>query len=152
MSGTTVLLGPQRFMTTAGSTLRSLEVEGPVATITAGWEGREDQDEELNQVLDGQVTHQINDLDWQPSTLTQAPVMSEARSEARKTTTFATSSGRPNRPSGISALTNCSIASGFSRQRRSQDPPGKRIEPGATVFTRMLKGASSLAIALARLS
>lgn len=50
---TTVLLGPQRFMTTAGTTLRALEVEGPVATITAGWEEREDQDEELNHVLDG---------------------------------------------------------------------------------------------------
>lgn len=50
---TTVLLGPQRFMTTAGSTLRALEVQGPVATITAGWEEREDQDDELNQVLDG---------------------------------------------------------------------------------------------------
>jgi hypothetical protein len=50
---TTVLLGPQRFMTTAGSTLRALEVEGPVATVTAGWEEREDQDDELNQVLDG---------------------------------------------------------------------------------------------------
>ena len=50
---TTVLLGPQRFMTTAGTTLRALEVEGPVATITAGWEEREDQDEELGQVLDG---------------------------------------------------------------------------------------------------
>jgi hypothetical protein len=50
---TTVLLGPQRFMTTAGTTLRALEVEGPVATITAGWEEREDQDEELNTVLDG---------------------------------------------------------------------------------------------------
>lgn len=50
---TTVLLGPQRFMTTAGTTLRALEVEGPVATITAGWEEREDQDDELNTVLDG---------------------------------------------------------------------------------------------------
>jgi hypothetical protein len=40
-------------MTTAGTTLRALEVEGPVATITAGWEEREDQDEELGQVLDG---------------------------------------------------------------------------------------------------
>ncbi len=49
----TVLLGPQRFMTTAGSTLRALEVEGAVATITAGWEEREDQDAELNEVLDG---------------------------------------------------------------------------------------------------
>jgi hypothetical protein len=49
----TVLLGPQRFMTTAGSTLRALALEGPVATITAGWEEREDQDGELNEVLDG---------------------------------------------------------------------------------------------------
>ena len=50
---TTILLGPQRFMTTAGSTLRSLDLDGPVATITAGWEEREDQDEELDGVLDG---------------------------------------------------------------------------------------------------
>ena len=40
-------------MTTAGSTLRALAVDGPVATITAGWEEREDQDAELNSVLDG---------------------------------------------------------------------------------------------------
>lgn len=51
----TVLLGPQRFMTTAGSTLRALELEGPVATVTAGWEEREDQDAELNEVLDGRA-------------------------------------------------------------------------------------------------
>jgi hypothetical protein len=51
--GTTVLLGPQRFMTTAGSTLRAIAPEGPVATVTAGWEEREDQDEELGTVLDG---------------------------------------------------------------------------------------------------
>jgi hypothetical protein len=51
--GTTVLLGPQRFMTTAGSTLRALGVEGPVATVTAGWEEREDQDAELDTVLGG---------------------------------------------------------------------------------------------------
>jgi hypothetical protein len=50
---TTVLLGPQRFMTTAGTTLRALHLDGPVATITAGWEEREDQDEELDTVLDG---------------------------------------------------------------------------------------------------
>lgn len=49
--GTTVLLGPQRFMTTAGSTLRTLVPEGPVATVTAGWEEREDEDEELDTVL-----------------------------------------------------------------------------------------------------
>ena len=53
MPAATVLLGPQRFMTTAGSTLRALDVEGPVATITAGWEEREDQDGELDDVLDG---------------------------------------------------------------------------------------------------
>jgi hypothetical protein len=50
---TTILLGPQRFMTTAGSTLRSLGLEGPVATITAGWEERELQDDELDAILDG---------------------------------------------------------------------------------------------------
>jgi hypothetical protein len=50
---TTILLGPQRFQTTAGTALRSLKVDGPVATITAGWEEREDLDAELNSVLDG---------------------------------------------------------------------------------------------------
>lgn len=50
---TTILLGPQRFRTTAGAAVRSLGVEGPVATITAGWEDRERDDAELDQVLDG---------------------------------------------------------------------------------------------------
>jgi hypothetical protein len=50
---TTILLGPQRFMTTAGSILRSLDLDGAVATITAGWEEREDQDEELDSILGG---------------------------------------------------------------------------------------------------
>ncbi|HEV7147674.1 MAG TPA: hypothetical protein VGN48_11835 [Pedococcus sp.] len=53
----TVLLGPQRFMTTAGSALRSLRVEGPVATINAGWEEREDDVGELDQVLGGNTRH-----------------------------------------------------------------------------------------------
>jgi hypothetical protein len=53
----TVLLGPQRFMTTAGSALRSLGVEGPVATINAGWEEREDDVGELDQVLGGDTRH-----------------------------------------------------------------------------------------------
>jgi hypothetical protein len=53
----TVLLGPQRFMTTAGTALRSLAVEGPVATINAGWEEREDDVEELEQVLGGDPRH-----------------------------------------------------------------------------------------------
>jgi hypothetical protein len=53
----TVLLGPQRFMTTAGTALRSLGVDGPVATINAGWEEREDLVDELDQVLGGNTRH-----------------------------------------------------------------------------------------------
>jgi hypothetical protein len=53
----TVLLGPQRFMTTAGTALRSLGVEGPVATINAGWEEREDVVDELETVLGGDTRH-----------------------------------------------------------------------------------------------
>ena len=49
----THLLGPQRFLTTAGAVVRGLGVEGPVATITAGWEERESDDAELDSVMDG---------------------------------------------------------------------------------------------------
>ena len=49
----THLLGPQRFLTTAGAVVRSLSVEGPVATVTAGWEERESDDAELDSVLEG---------------------------------------------------------------------------------------------------
>ena len=53
----TVLLGPQRFMTTAGTALRSLGVDGPVATVNAGWEEREDVVDELDEVLGGNTRH-----------------------------------------------------------------------------------------------
>ena len=53
----TVLLGPQRFMTTAGTALRSLGVDGPVATVNAGWEEREDVVEELDTALEGRARH-----------------------------------------------------------------------------------------------
>ena len=53
----TVLLGPQRFMTTAGTALRSFGVDGPVATINAGWEEREDAVDELDAVLGGDTRH-----------------------------------------------------------------------------------------------
>jgi hypothetical protein len=53
----TIFLGPQRFMTTAGTALRSLGVDGPVATITAGWEEREDVVDELDSVLGGNTRH-----------------------------------------------------------------------------------------------
>lgn len=49
---TTVLLGPQRFLTTAGTVVRSLRVDGPVATVTAGWRDREVDDAELHEVMD----------------------------------------------------------------------------------------------------
>ena len=47
MTDATVLLGPQRFLTTAGTVVRSLGVDGPVATVTAGWQEREGDDAEL---------------------------------------------------------------------------------------------------------
>jgi hypothetical protein len=59
-----------------------------------------------------------------------APVIQPARGEQRKVTTSATSSGRPKRPAGISLLTKAAIPAGSLCWRRSQPPPGKRIEPG----------------------
>ena len=56
------------------------------------------------------------------------------------------------RPSGMSWATKRAIASGSSCCRRHQLPPGNRIEPGATLSTRTLSGASSRASALDRLS
>jgi hypothetical protein len=51
--GRTVLLGPQRFLTTAGTVVRSVAPEGPVATVTAGWQDRESSDDELDDVMEG---------------------------------------------------------------------------------------------------
>ncbi len=45
------LLGPQRHVTTIGSVASELGWRGPVATITAGWEEREDEDDELVEAL-----------------------------------------------------------------------------------------------------
>ena len=53
----TILLGPQRFQVTAPAALRSLGVDGPVATINSGWEEREDVVEELDAALDGRAVH-----------------------------------------------------------------------------------------------
>ena len=49
----TVLLGPQRFLTTAGTVVRSVAPDGPVATVTAGWQDREAADDELDEVMGG---------------------------------------------------------------------------------------------------
>ena len=55
MSGRITLLGPQRLAPTVAPTLESLGVsnEGPVATVTAGWQEREPDDAELDQHLGG---------------------------------------------------------------------------------------------------
>ena len=47
-----VLLGPQR-RPTVDAVARSLALDGPVATITAGWQEREPDDDELSRLLDG---------------------------------------------------------------------------------------------------
>jgi len=46
------LLGPQR-TPTLGAVVRSLGLEGPIATVTAGWQEREPDDGELDSQLDG---------------------------------------------------------------------------------------------------
>ena len=51
----TYLLGPQRFLTTAGIVVRGLGEDGPVATITSGWEERENDDAELDSVMEGRT-------------------------------------------------------------------------------------------------
>lgn len=50
---TTILLGPQRFTVTVTAAVRSLEVDGPIAMINAGWQEREEDDGELAGLLDG---------------------------------------------------------------------------------------------------
>jgi hypothetical protein len=49
----TVLLGPQRFLTTAGTVVAGIAPDGPVATVTAGWQDRESADGELDEVMGG---------------------------------------------------------------------------------------------------
>ena len=46
-----VLLGPQRLAPFVGSELRRCNIQGPVAMITAGWQEREGEDEELRAEL-----------------------------------------------------------------------------------------------------
>lgn len=48
-----VLLGPQRQPILA-EVVQSLDLDGPFATITAGWQEREPDDDELDALLDGQ--------------------------------------------------------------------------------------------------
>jgi hypothetical protein len=48
-----VLLGPQRFDPTLGATLKALGLEGKLATVTAGWQEREEEDSDLQEHLSG---------------------------------------------------------------------------------------------------
>ena len=50
---TTILLGPQRFTTTVGATVRSLGLSGRIAMVNSGWQERESDDAELAGHLDG---------------------------------------------------------------------------------------------------
>jgi hypothetical protein len=51
-----ILLGPQR-RPTVDHVVRSLGLTGPFATVTAGWQEREPDDEELGRVLGGQAVN-----------------------------------------------------------------------------------------------
>ena len=51
-----ILLGPQR-RPTVGAVVRSLGLDGSVATITAGWQERESDDGELSTLLGGRTTN-----------------------------------------------------------------------------------------------
>ena len=49
------LLGPQRFEPTLAEAVRALGLDGPLATVTAGWQERESEVDELHQHLAGRA-------------------------------------------------------------------------------------------------
>lgn len=53
MTRSVVLLGPQRYDPIVGRVVDDLGVEGPIATVNAGWQEREPDDEELDGLLGG---------------------------------------------------------------------------------------------------
>src|SRR5215208_1938074 len=69
-----------------------------------------------------------------------SPVMYEEASDARNATAFATSSARPSRPAAVRA-TVAARPSGLLNVSWNEVP----ISPGDTQFTRIFRGASSLA-------
>lgn len=52
-----VLLGPQRLQPTLNKAIDSLRIHGPLAAITAGWEERESEDQEMRDHIGG---HTVN--------------------------------------------------------------------------------------------
>ena len=77
--------------------------------------------------------------DWQPSTAIDAPLTQLARGDARNATTAPTSSARPKRPNGSSRRMKSAMPSGSACWRLCHEPPGNRIDPGATLLTRMFE-------------
>ena len=49
------LLGPQRIATTARATVREIMPDGPIAAVNSGWQERESDDAELDDVLGGRM-------------------------------------------------------------------------------------------------
>src|SRR6202007_2959405 len=82
-----------------------------------------------------------------PSTISSTALTYEESSEARKSAALATSSGSPQRPSGIAEETNVANFADSSVEIEARGPRlqiGVFVAPGATTFTRMLRGASSV--------
>src|SRR5882672_9642835 len=52
-----VLLGPQRLQPTLDKAIDALQVRGSIAAITAGWEEREDEDQEMRDHLGGRTVN-----------------------------------------------------------------------------------------------
>jgi len=57
MAGTVTLIGPQRTEPTLAAVVASLGLKGRLAAITAGWEEREGEDQELRDHLGGRVVN-----------------------------------------------------------------------------------------------
>jgi hypothetical protein len=76
-----VLLGPQR-RPTLGPVARSLDLPGPVATVTAGWQEREPDDSELDGLLDRRSLNLRLHARWQ-DVLERDPAYASAETEHR---------------------------------------------------------------------
>src|SRR5271157_4860956 len=84
-----------------------------------------------------------------PSTISSTALTYEESSDARKSTALATSSGSPQRPCGMTDEKNFSNLADSSADIEARGPRfqmGVLIAPGATTFTRMLRGARSAAM------
>src|SRR5215469_10416782 len=78
--------------------------------------------------------------------------MYDESSEARNSAAFATSSASPHRPSGTVEEKKSSTLADCSADMEARDPRfhiGVFVAPGATMLTRILRGARSAAIARA---